>query len=332
MSLPRELTTVLGTWAFLCLTGCAVSRQMLAGPDDLRDYRAFRLAAREGSRLACARRYLRRHPRGAWTAEVESAFDAEEPAWFESAQASRAAARTYLIDLPDGPHADAARALLVLFDTHQEDLDTLMLLSSARRTAAMLDHETDRRKHLSDVVLEEVAALLDPATWGSDVDAPPPLLRTVLWGGPTHTWGGERRTQRLDEVFFVVPTPAGADAREVDVELELTVAAGRVVAGHVRGEDLFVRWAEALLVRVLDPTDPGDREVAAAAVADVLGGALEASLPAARCASRASDGPHGTTKANGEIVARTCDGWSVKVTMGGEGSGAADVIDVRGPT
>jgi hypothetical protein len=308
---------------------------MLASPDDLRDYRAFRLAAREGSRLACAHRYLRRHPQGAWAAEVAEAFDAEEPGWFQAAQTSREKARQYLIDLPNGPHAEAARALLVLFDTHQEDMDTLILLASARRTAALLDYETDRRKHLSEVVLDEVAALLDRSTWGANLDEPPPAIGSVLRAGAPHTWGGEARPERRDQVFFVVPTPDGSQAREVDVELDLVLAGGRIVEGRLTGEDLFVRWAEALLVRVLDPTDAGDRKTAAAAVQEVLRGAFEATLPEARCA---------VTAAGGEIVARACDGWSVKVMMGegsadgtspaapGRGRNLKDVIDVRGPT
>jgi hypothetical protein len=294
---------------------------MLAAPDDLRDYRAFTLALRQGSRLACAQRYLRRHPHGAWAEEVGEAFEAEEPVFFEQAQTSRSKARLYLIDLPNGPHADAARALLVLFDAHQDDLDTIMLLSSARRTAALLDYETDRRKRLSDLVLQDVAALLDRATYGASLEEPPPLLASVLRSGPRHTWGGEAQPSRLDQVFFVVPTPEAVQPREVDVALELAEARGRIVGGRVHGDDLFVRWAEAMLVRVLDPTDASDRATAAAAVRDVLGGALEATLPESRCDS-ASD--H-------DIVSRTCDGWSVKVTMGA-GGGTDDGIDVHGPT
>ncbi len=319
MSAPGTLALVASL--AVALLGCAVPRQMLASPDDLRDYRAFRLAAREGPRLASAQRYLRRHPEGAWAAEVRDAFDAEEAAWFEAAQSSRAKARQYLIDLPEGPHSDAARALLVLFDTQGDDMDTLILLAHARRTAALLDYETERRRRLSEVILGEVAALLDRATWGASLDEPPPLLAAALCAGSTQTWGGEPRPQRLDRVFFVIPTPAGSEAREVDVAFTLVIAGGRIVEGRVSGTDLFVRWAEALLVRVLDPTAPGDRTAAAAAVADVLGGALEASLPASRCAPRAV-APSGT-------VARACDGWSVKATMG---AGGDDVIDVRGPT
>jgi hypothetical protein len=155
------------------LVGCALGVQMLAAPDDLGDYRAYRVARREGERLARAQAYLRRHPDGAWANEVRIVFDAEEAAWFESAKASRSRARDYLVDLPYGPHVEAARALLLLFDEQKDDIDTLELLAASRRTAAMLDAESERRRRVGEVVLEELAALLDAETWGGRVDAPP---------------------------------------------------------------------------------------------------------------------------------------------------------------
>ncbi|MGH7296755.1 MAG: hypothetical protein ACRELB_17580, partial [Polyangiaceae bacterium] len=176
MGCARAVRALLLRLAICGTAACAVPRQMAAAPDDLRDYRAFRVAAHEGRRLAAAQRYLSRHPRGAWVGEVRTVFDAEEAAWFEAAKTSRARAREYVVDLPDGPHADGARALLVLFDEHQSDVETLTLLADARRTAARLDIESVRRAHVSDVLLAAIAALLDPATWGARLDgAPAPL-------------------------------------------------------------------------------------------------------------------------------------------------------------
>src|ERR1700722_955063 len=129
---------------------CALPQQMLAAPDDLADYRAFRVAAHEGRRLFQAQRYLERHPHGAFSEEVRAVFDREEAAWFEAAKTSRVRAKEYVVDLPDGPHAEAARSLMVLFDEHQEDTDTLSLLADARHTAATLDYETARRRRLGE--------------------------------------------------------------------------------------------------------------------------------------------------------------------------------------
>jgi hypothetical protein len=307
--------------------GCAVPRQMLAQPNDLADYRAFRTAADEGERLAGAKRYLELHPQGAWADEVRAAFDAEEPEWFERAKSSRARARTYLIHLPDGPHAEAARELIVLFDQHEGDVETLELLEQARRTAAMLDEESAKRRRVSDVLLEELAALLDPATWGARLDDPPPALADVLRGPVRRTWGGVTRAWRSDELFFVLPTTQGAQSRVAEVRFQLWLEGGRVAQGVIEGTDLFVRWAEAIGMRSLDPTRASDRAAASSAVADVLSGALEGTLPA-RCSRSPAD--RRDVGDGDTVLARSCDGWAVVARMARR-DGDPDTIDVRGP-
>ncbi len=303
------------------VAGCALPQQMLASPADLADYRTFRLAAHEGRRLYEAQRYLDRHPNGAWAAEVRAAFDAEEPGWFEAAKTSRARAREYVVDLPQGPHVEAARALLVLFDEHQEDVEITTLLSDARRTAATLDYESGRRRRVGEVLLGEIAALSDPATWGARLDDPPPTLAAALRGDARPTWGATARAGLQASLVFVVPTPTGAVASAVDVRFQLWSEEGRIAQGGLRGDDLFVRWTEAMVVRPLDPGVEADRHLAATTVAEVLGGAFEATLPAARCA---------IPPRPGEILVRSCDGWSVSARMG-DGPGTEDAVEVRGP-
>ena len=303
------------------LIGCAVPTQMLASPSDLHDYRTFRLAAHEGRRLYEAQRYLERHPKGAFADEVRAVFDAEEPAWFEAAKTSRVRAREYVVDLPDGPHADAARTLMVLFDERQDDVDTVALLADVRRTAAKLDYESNRRHRVSDVILAELGALVDRDTWGARLEAPPPALAAVLRGEVANTWGAGAHAQRHDSLIFVIPTPTGSEPSVADVTFQLWVEGGGIAEGLVQGDDLFVRWAESLQVKILDAGKPEDRASAAATVVDVLQGTFEATLPASRCKKP----PQGA-----EILSRMCDGWVVSVRMG-EGPGTLDVIDVRGP-
>src|SRR5262245_20655786 len=106
---------VAGAFLLGLVLGCGGLRTILAPPEDPEDYRAFRVAAATGTRLARAKRYIERHPRGTFAEEVRRTFDEEEPVYFERAQASREGIRRYLADLPEGPHADAALALLVAF-------------------------------------------------------------------------------------------------------------------------------------------------------------------------------------------------------------------------
>jgi hypothetical protein len=293
---------------------------MLAAPEDLADYRAYRTAEHEGRRLYEAQQYLERHTHGAWAEEVRAAFDREEPEWFEAAKTSRARAREYVIDLPTGPHADAARSLLVLFDEHQADFETLQLLAASRRMEALLDVETARRRRVSEIIRGEVAALLDPPTWGAHLDSLPPTIARAFRGDVPRTWDGGHHAHRQDELFFVLPTPQGSQARVVEVGLQVWLEQAGIAEGLVQGADLFVRWSEAMLVRVLDPGAAEDRALAASTVADVLAGALEASLPAARCAA---------TLKHGEILARACDGWTTSVRMG-DARGSEDAVVVRG--
>jgi hypothetical protein len=309
--------------ALSCATfvGCAVPKQMLAASDDLADYRAFRVAAHEGTRLARAQAYLRRHPRGVWADEVRLAFETEEPAWFEEAKNSRTRAREYLIDLPRGPHADAAHALLLVSVEHDADIDMIELLTAAQHTSAMLDLEAERRRRVGEVVLEELSVLIDQATWRASLDDPPHALAAVLRGSAPHTWGSGPKALRQDDFFFTLPTPNGSEARVAQVRLLLALDRGRVNGGRIEGEDLFVHWAEADETQLLDATSPTDRAAAATYLVDVLAGALEARFPGSRCWTRPRQR---------EILVRACDGWRASASMGAR-PGDDDVITVRGP-
>src|SRR5580658_5800709 len=106
--MPRAVALLLLMFA----SACAVPKALFTSSNDLTDYRAFRIAAHEGVRLARAQRYIERHPRGMWVDDVRRAFDQEEPLYFERASETRAKVSEYLADLPRGPHADAAIALL----------------------------------------------------------------------------------------------------------------------------------------------------------------------------------------------------------------------------
>jgi hypothetical protein len=305
----------------LLVTGCAVGRSLLARNDDLEDYRAFRVAAHEGVRLAKAQRYLERHPQGAWAADVKRTFDDEEPLYFERATQSRAKTSEYLADLPRGPHAAAAISLLTAFDTHIEDLATSRLLRDARLTEVKLERASRQRRTLGEGILTDLAALLDPALYGARQDDLPGPVRGALGGLAPSTWG-KPTPVREDDYFYAVPTHLVRESRVVTLRLALVLERTVVTLGILSGPDLFVSWDEADEVKPRDPTDDKDRSTAAAHAADLLGGALEARMPAARCTVSSSDPK--------EILVRRCDGWSAVVTMGRR-PGDLDAITVSGP-
>jgi hypothetical protein len=305
----------------VAVSACDVGRQLASDPADLADYRAYRTAAREGARLARAEHYLEAHPTGAWAKEVRAEFDVEEPAFFEKAKTSESRAIDYVVDLPHGPHADAARTLLQQYVVHADDFETTKLLQESRHTAALLDRASADRARVGEHVMGGIAALLDANVYGARLDEAPPALKRVLSGGGRATWGGEWATQSDVAIPFVVPTPAGATDLVANVEVSVHTEGGRIIEGRVWGPDLFVRWTEAETIKPLDERDARARGVAATFVKERLAGVFEAVAPAARCAARES---------RGELLVRSCDGWTLRVEMG-EFAGAPDVVFVRGP-
>jgi hypothetical protein len=303
------------------LTGCGATRSFWASSGDLADYRAYRVAAHEGVRLARAQHYLERHPRGAWAADVQRTFAEEEPAYFERATETRARTSEYLADLPRGPHAAAAISLLTAFDTHIEDLATERLLRDARKTEVKLERSSRQRRQLGDAILTDLAALLDPGVYGKKQGDLPESMHRALGGLAPSTWGFPEPT-REDDFFYAVPTHLVRESRVVTLRLSLVLERGVATLGILSGPDLFVSWDEADEVKPRDPTDDKDRAHAAAHAADLLGGALEARLPAATC-TVSSSVPQ-------EILVRRCDGWSAVVSMGRR-QGDLDAITVSGP-
>jgi hypothetical protein len=300
---------------------CAIGQRLVAEDGDLADYRAYRIAAHEGVRLARAQRYLDAHPRGTWVTEVREALQEEEPQYFEASTSSREKTSEYLADLPRGPHAEAAIALLTAFDTHVEDVETARLMREARTSEAKLERSSAQRRAVGETILADVAALLDDGVYGVAIGEWPASLRRQLRGTAQETWGRPRRA-RSEDLFYSVPSRLVRESRLATVEITVELDRGKAVRGMVRGPDLFVHWEEADDVRPRDPTDPKDRASAAAHATELLGGALEARSPAARCTA--------TPSSPVELLARRCEGWSVTVTMG-QGPGDVDAIVVAGP-
>jgi hypothetical protein len=275
---------------------------------ELEDYRAFRVEPR----LANAQRYLEKHPRGAYAAEVRAYFEREEARWFAEARASSERAMAYLTELPRGPHAAEVLEAAVALEAVSKEREVERLVREARRRDAYLEAKAAGRQRVRERIFELLAALLDENVYGAYIESlPPPLARVMAQPRTPITWGGVA-LRRADDLFFTIPTAEGAESRLVTVEILLALERGRVAEGRIEGEDLFVRWAEADLV---DPSKASDH------VRERLDGALEARLPGAECRASAQ---------GGEILRRSCGGWSAYAIQGKK-LGDRDVVVVRGP-
>lgn len=300
-------------------TGCATFRPMVASSADLEDYRAFRVAGAEGTRLARAKTYLERHPQGSFADEVRAAFDEEEPRYFERAQATREGARRYLADLPDGPHASAALALLTALESNMQDAELRDIARRSRYDDAKLEAAAVQRRAVGEAILGATGVLLDENVYGVPRADGPPALRTLMTGRTGSTWGGVP-ARREEDLFFLLPTRPERESRLVTLEISLAEQDGVVTGGTIEGADMLVMWAEADQITKLDPSAPEDRTEAHVHAMERLGGALERRFPAGSCPD---------VRAGRELYHRACDGWEV-VVLPGERAGSKDAIILRG--
>ena len=320
----RVLAAILvASWLAL---GCDALRPVVAPSADLADYRAFRVAAAPGTRLARAGRYLEAHPRGVFADEVRAAFEDEEPRFFEACQRTRAGVLRYLVDLPRGPHAKAAQASLLTFDVDLGEAELRDIASRSRADEARMETAAAQRRAVGETVLTAVAAALEDGVYGVPRSEVAPALRSVLLGRAPSTWGGLPASHEED-LFFVLPTRPVRESRLLTLEVETREdEAGLVTATAISGADLFVRWTEADQIVALDPADPGDRMEAHVHATERLLGALERRLPQAACERPGATRPGG----DAVLASRACDGWEVLVTAGAR-PGAKDRILVSGP-
>ena len=298
----------------LPLAACRLDT-VVARPADLEDYRAFRVAAAEGTRLARARRYLDLHPNGAFAGEVRAVFDEEEPRWYAEAKGSRAGVRRYLVDLPGGPHVAAAESLLVAYSSSMREAELADLAQNVRIDDARLEAAAAQRRAVGEAVLAHLGPLLEASTYG--VPREESRIRALLSRG---TWGGPA-AHHAQSYVFVLPTRPARSSRVLTLETSTLEERGVVTGAWLAGEDMFVRWAEADKIVALDPTSQADRTEAQIHVSSRLEGALEGRFPAGSCKD---------LREGRELYHRACDGWEATVTAG-ESAGTKDTIEIRSP-
>jgi hypothetical protein len=316
----RVLGAALLGLAITANIACAELRPMVAPSADLEDYRAFRVAAALGTRLARAKRYIERHPNGVWVAEVKAAFDDEEPRYFEEAQGSREGVRRYLADLPEGPHAQAAVAMLMAFGSSMQDAELRDIARRVRFEDAKLEAAAVQRRAIGEGILTAVGVLLDDDVYGTPLSEAPPKLRALLIGRNAPTWGGVP-ARREDDYFFLLPTRPERESRLMTLEISVIEESGAVRGGIVEGSDMLVRWTEADQIVRLDSSAAEDRTEAQVHTMTRLESALERRFPSASCPDMRKDR---------ELYHRGCNGWEA-VVLPGVKAGDKDSVVIRAP-
>lgn len=309
MMSARSGRSVLGVVAMICsaaLGSCAGAQRLTASADDWEDYRATRVESSLGARLRAADRYLRVRPHGAFAREVRTAFaPAETELWVRS-RGTRAGLNTYLETLPQGPHAEEARARLDEVRVRGEN--------SRRREAALDDEARELTERLEDADRYRAELLQGVAGWARRLAA----IRS--WHRPTSELAvetlfefrsAEPRGRCIDATCrkslsfgYAVPDGGRLRARRVPVDVEWQIASGGVVSAKLAGPELWSRLGEAIEIKPVPSGDLQRRTEAIARSASLIANAIEGELPAARCEAEGI-----ATR----VLIRRCDG--VELTM-----------------
>jgi hypothetical protein len=267
-------------------------------------YRAYRVSAHDGQRLARASEYLSRFPKGRFENEVRAAFEVDEPAFFLRAVRSKDGTLEYLTFLPSGPHAAEARAFLDDFYRREAERPVDTMVARAQRTESRMGEIADARKRAAEAMLDALGVLIGRGVVGSTQEAT--RGTPVLYGGH-RTWGLGPREEGT--YVFSVPVGDRFPSRELAVAVDyMEDKRGIIESATLHGPNMFLRWCEAARILALDPRNVEDVLEANLFVTDLLSGALEASFPRARCERKPTD-PRA-------LMHRECDGRRVMVLSG----------------
>jgi hypothetical protein len=281
--------------------GCASFDAAIASPREAAAWRATRVAPSAEARLAAASRYLAEYPQGRFRERVRAFLGEVEPLFWQARRESAAGLRAYLDALPDGPHAAEARDRLALFQRRVHDAEAERLAARALATEARLEAQARARRAAIDTFTGWVATAAAFDGWGSPLD--PASLGGLLRGDAARCT--EAACRRTVSIPYAVVAAGQTTELEATLELAAELDGGSVRRIVVAGPELFTRLYEAGEDRLAP-----DHERAARFAAELVAGAVEARLPAERCAA-----PSGASGGAAAPV-RACDGRRVEVIAG----------------
>ncbi len=290
----------------LALAGCTGLRRVTAPPAEYATYRTARTAPTLEERLAAADAYLHDFPDGAWAAEVERWFYAEEARYWARSFDRLPLLRAYLVALPAGPHhVEVARRIreLELAAEYARQREA-RFERRARAITAELDAAASGRRRVIEEVSRFARLLVGIRTWGRPTSAlDSELLHRWRILPPMARCAGGRCVKAV-ALDYAVPAASALSARQALFDVVIDLERGRVAGAELTGPELWSRVSEAVTLRPVPIGDALARLDAVAVALQVVENALEPVVPAARCAAAAT---------SPAVLVRVCDG--VRVVM-----------------
>lgn len=310
-------TRLLVFLVMLCTSaGCSGGvRRMMASSPDYELYRQTRVAPTLEQRLSAGWLYLTRYPEGDFRQEVQGWFKRVEADYFTYAYPSRVRLDRYLEALPDGPHAEQARARIQELARAEQAASRRerRALERARAVTARLESAEEARKRFIQSVKNWVARLTAIRTWGGRThELDHELIHAYRVEQPVATCSSSHCSKQLT-MSYAIPDSGKLSERVAVFEVILSLREGAVAQAELTGPDLFSRLAEAVQRTPVAPDDAQRRAEAIAVSRQLVAGVLEAKLPGSACEQQA---------VSPVVLERECDGVRVRAVaalhVGGE--------------
>ena len=317
----KRVARVLSLACALLLASCASTARITGDFGDYRSYRQTRVASTLEERLGASERYLRDYPKGDYHEEVRRWFAPREKRYLKLSWNNLPRLRAYLDAMPRGPHAEIVTERITELESRrifadrreQRVLDRAQGFEVSLAEAAEQRREFLREVTLLTKLLGETRSFGEPT---SELDAQL-LLRFRVRPPAGHCDGDLCR--KVFAFHFSVPEARVLAPRVAEVTLEIILERGLVQQLALSGPGLLARLAEAVSVRAVPPNNPQANAEAVGQALEVVSGALDGPLPAARCTIEA---------VSPVVLSRRCDGVRAEVIASTE-PGEPDRIVVR---
>jgi hypothetical protein len=322
-SLATAAVRVAGSLAVaLNVGGCSLVQSITAPSDEYAAYRGVRTARRVEDRLKASDAYLEKYPQGQWRQDVRPWFERAEAKYYARREDNAVGLAEYLEVLPHGPHADSARRELARHRARTAEGRNAQLVYDARYTEARLSELARQRESARDMLGAWVGRLLTIRAWGERTSA---LDHEFIFAWRIDKPAGrcvDDWCAKLVELPFELPGGGDEAKRELDFEVVLSLRAGMVSVASLQGPGMFSRLYEAARSKPVVAGDAVARIQAIAFAREFIGGAAEATLPAARCAAE---------DVGRVVLKRACDGLTMEV-IAAEDAAEDDAVVVSGPS
>lgn len=307
----------------LSSAGCAaIARPLVTPAGEFAAYRETCVGESLDARLAAAVRYLEAHRDGAYHDEVAAWFRKVEPLFYESRKGTLVGLRSYLEALPDGPHAPEALVRVEALEKRRRRQRGERLAETAATLEDRLARAAEARAAVGEAYAGWIGLTLAMGGWGRPTwEADGDFLFAFRTDPPAGRCE-EGTCQKILSLPYSVRSAEGTFEREAVIGIELHLVEGKIDEVMIAGPELFTRLAEAHEARPLATGNAPERLAAIEWAIELTGGALEATLPAARCAKSSLVSP--------VVLDRACDGWSARLVAATE-LGQDDRLVLRGP-